>query len=286
MTSNGGTSFRPKKSLGQNFLIDPIHRERIVAAGELTRADTVLEIGAGDGSLTALIAAQAGRVVAVELDDRLIAGLEQRFRLQPHVTVIHGDILEMELGELMSAPGDAQASSTVPVPGPALRYKVVANLPYYITANAIRKLLESANPPGSLVLTVQREVAERIVSAPPHMSLLAVSVQFYCSAQVVDRIPAGAFYPPPKVDSAVVRLVRHRAPLFPQLKLEDFFGVVRAGFSQPRKQLRNSLAAGLGVSPVQAAEWLLTAHVTPQRRAETLTLEEWGRLSERVTKGS
>jgi 16S rRNA (adenine1518-N6/adenine1519-N6)-dimethyltransferase len=286
MTLNGGASFRPKKSLGQNFLIDPVHRARIVAAGELTRADAVLEIGAGDGSLTALIAAQAGRVVAVELDHRWIAALEERFRLQPHVSVIAGDILEMELGELMSVLGDPLASETVLDNGAGARFKVIANLPYYITANVIRKLLESGNPPSLLVLTVQREVAERIVSVPPHMSLLAVSVQLYCTAQVVDHIPAGAFYPPPKVNSAVLRLVRRRAPLFPELKVEDFFEVVRAGFSQPRKQLRNSLSAGLRVSPVQAAGWLLAAQVSPQRRAETLTLQEWGRLSESVTRGA
>jgi 16S rRNA (adenine1518-N6/adenine1519-N6)-dimethyltransferase len=282
---NGGTSFRPKKSLGQNFLVDPVHRERIVAAGDLTRADAVLEIGAGDGSLTALIAAQAGRVVAVELDDRLIARLEERFMAQPRVMVVRGDILEMDLGDLMSVQGGPRPSVVSGEPISGVRYKVIANLPYYITAHAIRKLLESVTPPSLLVLTVQREVAERIVAVPPHMSLFAVSVQFYCTAAIVDYIPGCAFNPSPKVDSAVVRLVRRSEPSFSLLQAEAFLSVVRAGFFQPRKQLRNSLAAGLRISPVRAAEWLLGAQVAPQRRAETLTMEEWGRLSEGVMRG-
>jgi 16S rRNA (adenine1518-N6/adenine1519-N6)-dimethyltransferase len=276
---SGGASFHPKKSLGQNFLKDPVHRARIVAAGDLTGADAVLEIGAGDGSLTALIAAQAGRVVAVELDDRLIAGLEERFRLQSHVTVIRGNILDLEAGALMSARGDSAASGIHPDRNFGLDYKVIANLPYYLTSNVIGRLLESVPPPSRMVLTVQREVAERIASTPPHMSLLAVSVQFYCTAEVVDRIPASAFYPSPRVESAVVSLVRRGDPLFPGLKATDYFRVVRAGYSQPRKQLRNSLAAGLGVSPARAAEWLTAAGLLPERRAETLTLGEWGQLT-------
>jgi len=275
--------FRPKKSLGQNFLLDPAHRALIVAAADLTREDAVLEIGAGDGSLTALIAAQAGRVVAVELDERLVLLLRRRFVSQPHVTVIHGDILEVEMGDLMRRTTGERVSDPPREAAAAVRFKVVANLPYYITAAVIRKLLESASPPGLMVLTLQREVAERIVAGPPRMSLLAVSVQYYCTAQVVDRIPAAAFRPPPKVDSAAVRLIRRREPLFAHLEAEDFFRVVRAGFCQPRKQLRNALASGLGVSPAQAIAWLQAASVSPQRRAETLTLEEWGCLTEVVT---
>jgi 16S rRNA (adenine1518-N6/adenine1519-N6)-dimethyltransferase len=276
--------FRPKKSLGQNFLIDSAHRARIVAAADLTRHDAVLEIGAGDGSLTALIAAEAGRVVAVELDRRLIPVLQKRFASQPHVKVIHGDILEMEIGELMRQTGPECVSDPPRETAAAtFHFKVIANLPYYITATVIRKLLESANPPGLLVLTVQREVAERIVASPPRMSLLAVSVQYYCTAQVVDRIPAEAFHPPPKVDSAALRLFRRCEPLFSGLAAEDFFRVVRAGFCQPRKQLRNALALGMGVSPAQAIAWLQAAEVSPQRRAESLALDEWGRLSDVVT---
>jgi 16S rRNA (adenine1518-N6/adenine1519-N6)-dimethyltransferase len=277
------TIFRPKRSLGQNFLVDPAHRARIVAAADLAREDVVLEIGAGDGALTGLIAAQAGRVVAVELDQRLIPGLKARFAAQPHVTVLQGDILAMEIGDAMRGSNSDLASATAPEADAGSHFKVVANLPYYITASVIRKLLELPRPPGLLVLTVQREVAERIAASPPEMSLLAVSVQYYCTAQVVDHIPPGAFRPPPKVESAVIRLLRRREHPFPHLHVEDFFRIVRAGYCQPRKQLRNSLAHGMGASGGQATAWLQSAGVSPHRRAETLTLEEWGRLGEVVT---
>ncbi len=275
----GRASFHPKKSLGQNFLKDPVHRARIVTAADLSSVDAVLEIGAGDGSLTALIAAQAGLVVAVELDDRLMPRLRERFKLEPHVAVVHGDILDMDAGSLMSRHAASLLDRSTSDSSPAARYKVIANLPYYITSHAIRRLLESEHPPSLMVLTVQKEVATRIVAKPPDMSLLAVSVQFYCTAEVVDHIPAGAFRPRPKVDSAVVRMMWRSEPALPQLGAEDFFRVVRAGFLQPRKQLRNSLAAGLGVSTDRAVDLLTAAKVSPQRRAETLAIEEWGGLA-------
>jgi 16S rRNA (adenine1518-N6/adenine1519-N6)-dimethyltransferase len=215
------------------------------------------------------------------VDERLIPALQRRFVFQPHVKVIHGDILELQIDELMRRTGSECASESPREAEPStVRFKVVANLPYYITAAVIRRLLESADPPGLMVLTVQREVAERIVASPPRMSLLAVSVQYYCTAEVVDHIPAAAFHPPPKVASAAVRLLRRREPLFAWQEEENFFRVVRAGFCQPRKQLHNSLRLGMGISPAQAIAWLEAAGVAPQRRAETLTLEEWGRLSE------
>jgi 16S rRNA (adenine1518-N6/adenine1519-N6)-dimethyltransferase len=274
----------PKKGLGQNFLVDPAHRSHIVAAAELTPDDTVLEVGPGPGVLTELIAAQAGRVIAVELDDRLIPLLRERFALQPHVTIVHGDILKLDVGALIGESANRQsqiANGSICNLQSAIcnQYKVIANLPYYITSAVIRHLLESAPPPARLVLTVQREVAERIVAAPPEMSLLALGVQFYCTARIVGRIPAGAFYPVPKVDSAVVRLDRRTEAAAPGVTAEAFFHAARAGFSQPRKQLRNSLAAGLGVPPAQAEAWLIAAGIAPQRRAETLTLAEWGELA-------
>jgi 16S rRNA (adenine1518-N6/adenine1519-N6)-dimethyltransferase len=162
---------------------------------------------------------------------------------------------------------------------PVSSYKVIANLPYYLTSAVIRQLLESAPPPERLVLTVQREVAERMVAAPPEMSLLALGVQFYCSGQIVEKIPAGAFYPVPKVDSAVVRLDRRPEPAVPGVTSEAFFRVAKAGFSQPRKQLRNSLAAGLRLAPAAVESWLTAAGIDPQRRAETLTLAEWSALA-------
>ena len=287
---------RPKKGLGQNFLVDPAHRAHIVAAAGLTPADVVLEVGPGPGVLTELIAAQAGRVIAVELDDRLIPFLRDRFAAQPHVTIIHADILKLDVAALMSESvsqrvGESAServgeSANQRVGGErttnyAIRttqYKVIANLHYYITSAAIRHLLEAAPPPELLVLTVQREVAERIVASPPEMSLLALGVQFYCTPRIVGRIPAGAFYPRPKVDSAVVRLDRRDDSPAGDVMAGAFFRAARAGFSQPRKQLLNSLAAGLGVAAGQAEQWLAAANIVQQRRAETLTLAEWGAL--------
>jgi 16S rRNA (adenine1518-N6/adenine1519-N6)-dimethyltransferase len=282
----------PKKGLGQNFLVDPAHRARIVAAADLTPADTVLEVGPGPGVLTELIAQQAGRVVAVELDDRLIPILRERFAGQPHVSIVHADILKVDVGALMlearswklEAGGQGQPSASS-IQLPASSYKVVANLPYYITSAAIRHLLESVPPPELLVLTVQREVAERMVASPPDMSLLALGVQFYATTRIVEHIPAGAFYPKPKVDSAVVRLERRPEPVVSEVTAEQFFRAARAGFSQPRKQLRNSLAAGMAVPPAQAEAWLTGAGIAPQRRAETLTLAEWGALALVVESG-
>jgi 16S rRNA (adenine1518-N6/adenine1519-N6)-dimethyltransferase len=276
---------QPKKSLGQNYLVDAMHRAHIVAAAELTPADTVLEIGPGPGVLTDLIAAQAGRVLAVELDDRLIPFLQERFVAQPHVMIIHGDILKVEVGALIGESANRKSQMANGVicnlqSAICNRYKVIANLPYYITSAVIRHLLESDPPPERLVLTVQREVAERMVAAPPEMSLLALGVQFYCTGQIVGRIPAGAFYPAPKVDSAVVRLDRRAASPAGSVTAAAFFRAARAGFSQPRKQLRNSFAAGLGVAPAQAEAWLTAAGIAPQRRAETLTLAEWGALAD------
>ena len=282
----------PKKGLGQNFLIDPTHRARIVAAADLTLDDIVLEVGPGPGVLTELIAQQAGRVVAVELDDRLIPLLRERFADQLHVVIVHGDILEVDVGALMLearswklAVDDQGQPSASSIQHPASGYKVIANLPYYITSTAIRHLLESVPPPELLVLTVQREVAERMVASPPEMSLLALGVQFYATAHIVERIPAGAFYPRPKVDSAVVRLAYRSEPVVSGVTVEAFFRVAHAGFSQPRKQLRNSLASGLAAPPTAAEVWLVSAGIAPQRRAETLTLQEWGRLAQVIESG-
>jgi 16S rRNA (adenine1518-N6/adenine1519-N6)-dimethyltransferase len=261
---------RARKSLGQHFLGDETYLRRIVAAADLSRDDVVLEVGPGPGNLTRLLAAAAGRVVAVELDDSLVPILREMFADAPHVQIVHGDILQVEPGALLTE---------LATPGlPASPYKVVANLPYYITSAAIRHLLEAQTPPDLLVLTVQREVAQRIVARPPEMSLLAVSVQYYAEARIaVPRIPPGAFVPPPKVDSAVLRLDRRPQPAV-NVEQHRFFRVVSAGFGQRRKQLRNSLSAGLAMPPAAVEQALRSAGIEPARRAETLSLAEWGAL--------
>jgi 16S rRNA (adenine1518-N6/adenine1519-N6)-dimethyltransferase len=266
-----GSSVRPRKGLGQHFLVDPAHREKIVAAALLSAADAVLEIGPGRGEMTELIADRAGQVVAVELDDRLIPMLHNRFRQRAAVRVIHGDILAADVGRLMTEFG-------------AVPYKVIANLPYYITGAVIRQLLESHPAPEMLVLTVQEEVAERMVALPPRMNLLATSVQYFTRAALVHRIPASAFYPVPKVDSAVVRLEQICSPNAPDVSDGLFFDAVRAGYSRPRKKLRNSLAIGLGVPPAQAQKLLDEAGIDPDRRPETLSIPEWTEVARQIGK--
>jgi 16S rRNA (adenine1518-N6/adenine1519-N6)-dimethyltransferase len=258
----------PKKGLGQNFLTDPVALGRIVSAADLLPGDIVVEVGAGVGTLTRLLADQAARVVAVELDSRLVEILREHLADLTNVQIMHGDILELS---------DFGFSH--------LGYKVVGNLPYYITSAILRHFLEREPRPQVMVVTVQREVAERIVAGPGEMSLLAVSVQFYGQPRIVARIKAGAFFPRPQVDSAVVRIEVGEQPavtLAEGVDEADFFRAVRAGFGQKRKMLRNSLSAGLGLSPVGAEAALRQAGVDPRRRAETLSLQEWAEVTKEV----
>lgn len=260
---------RPQKGLGQNFLEDPAILQRIVDAAELTADDLVLEVGPGLGTLTRLLALSAGRVLAVELDERLTAILPEILADCPNVEIIHGDILDLDPADFF--------------PEQAAGYKVVANLPYYITSAVLRHLLESPARPRLMVLTLQREVARRLMAGPGEMSLLAVSVQFYGQPRIVARIPAGAFYPPPQVDSAVVRIdVYDRRPVHVN-DAHGFFRVVRAGFGQRRKQLRNALSRGLDLPVGEVVAALHRAGIAPQRRAETLSLAEWAAVWQEIT---
>lgn len=254
-------NLHPKKSLGQNFLADETALVKVVAAAELQPTDTVLEIGPGLGSLTRHLAHAAQRVVAVELDQTLLPALQHITHPYANVEIVLGDILQLQPASLITEP-----------------YKVVANIPYYITSAVIQHLLEATHPPTSIVLTIQREVAERICAKPGDMSLLAVSVQFYSRPRLVARLSAGAFYPRPDVDSAVVHLEVVTPRALPVTHTQRFFRIVKAGFSQKRKQLRNSLAAGLQLSHAAVDEWLARAEIDVKRRAETLTMEEWERL--------
>jgi 16S rRNA (adenine1518-N6/adenine1519-N6)-dimethyltransferase len=276
----------PKRSLGQNFLTDETHLDRIVAAAELTPADIVLEIGPGLGVLTRRLAQQAGRVVAVELDDRLIDLLRKEFAAQPHVSIVHGDILELDPAQLVDdrqQTTDGRRSDNLKSKIENRKsYKVVANLPYYITSAVLRHVLEASVQPSLAIVMVQKEVAERICATPGDLSLLAVSVQFYAEPRIVDHVPAGAFNPRPKVDSAVLRLDIRPLPAVAGIDPKNFFRIVRAGFSQKRKQLLNTLSAGLHLPKSEAAAALNAAGIDPKRRAETLSLEEWGALTRRL----
>jgi 16S rRNA (adenine1518-N6/adenine1519-N6)-dimethyltransferase len=257
---------RPHKGLGQNFLHDPIALDKIVVAAQIQPTDSVLEIGPGLGSLTRYLAASAKEVVAVELDQHLLPPLKAVLAPYSNVRLIHGDILELNPSELMQEED----------------YIVAANIPYYITSAVIRHLLESKTKPRRIVLTIQKEVAQRICAGPGDMSLLALSVQVYGKPHIAAHIPAGAFHPSPNVDSSVLVIEIYPSPRIPQALLEHFFKLVKAGFGQKRKTLRNSLASGLSISTTQSTELLSRAGIDPMRRAETLSMEEWQRLCENV----
>jgi len=254
---------QPRKSLGQNFLVDNNALEKVVDSAQIEPIDVVLEIGAGLGSLTRFLSQAARKVVAVELDNHLIPVLETVLSSEGNVELVYGDILKLEPEKLISVD----------------QYLVVANIPYYITSAIFRHLLESKRKPRRIVMTIQREVAQRICAAPGDMSLLALSVQVFGTPKIVAKIPAGAFYPVPNVDSAVIRVDLYPEPVVPQSSLDDFFRLSKAGFGQKRKMLRKSLAAGLSWQVGQVEDLLNDCGIEPTRRAETLSMEEWAILT-------
>lgn len=256
---------RPSRELGQNFLTDPGVLHEIVRAAELNRDDTVIEVGPGLGVLTYELVQHAGRVIAIELDKRLAARLGEEFRAARNLEIVQNDVMRVAPRALV---GDTP-------------YKVVANLPYQITSAIIRHFLEVTPAPQVLVIMVQWEVAQRIVARPPDMSVLAHSVQFYADPQIITRVPAAAFIPAPKVDSAVLRLRRRPQPAVMVDDVNAFFRTIKAGFLQARKKLSNALPSGLASMGIKidrdtAQRILEGAGIDPARRAETLTIEEWG----------
>lgn len=256
----GRHDLRAKKSLGQNFIFDDQILGRIVDALHLQPDDEVLEIGPGLGSLTRHLAGRAGRVVTVEIDDRLIPLLLGELREEENVEVVQADILDVDPGRHFSG-----------------RFKAVGNVPYYITGAILRHLLSAARSPSVTVLTIQKEVAERIIAQPGDMSLLSVTVQFYTQVEKLFVIKAGAFWPKPEVDSAVVRLRQRPSALIPQEEQTAFFSLVRVGFSQKRKQLQKNLRA-LGLPRAKLKDAFARAGIEGRRRAQSLSLEEWRAL--------
>ncbi|MCL5108266.1 MAG: 16S rRNA (adenine(1518)-N(6)/adenine(1519)-N(6))-dimethyltransferase RsmA [Chloroflexi bacterium] len=254
--------FKPRKKLGQNFLVEEDILDRIADVADLVPGDQVLEVGPGLGTLTMRLAQRAGHVLAVELDSDLARIVGETTADYPNVTVANEDILHFAVCAHF---------------GPRA-FKLVGNLPYYVTSPILRYFLENPCPPSLLVLMLQREVAERILAGPGEMSLLAVSVQLYAEPRLVQLVDAGAFFPPPKVDSAVVRLDLLPRPAV-DVNSERFFSVVAAGFSQPRKQLHNTLSQRFWMQPGQASELLHVVGIDPKRRAQTLSLEEWAELT-------
>ncbi|MFO8011212.1 MAG: 16S rRNA (adenine(1518)-N(6)/adenine(1519)-N(6))-dimethyltransferase RsmA [Dehalococcoidia bacterium] len=258
-----------RKGLGQHFLVDPSALEASVSAAELSPRDVVVEIGPGLGVLTEELATHASKVIAVEVDSQIAVALESLLSSYPGVRVVNADILQLNIADML----DSETTS----------YKVVANLPYYVASPIIRRFLEAEVKPERMVVMVQKEVADNMTAPPGKMSLLSVSVQVYGNPSIVMGVPASGFHPSPKVDSAIVRIDVYKTPRF-SLQAHDFFKVVRAGFSAPRKQLRNSLANGLSIEPSLAGDLINGAGISPKRRAETLSIAEWSDLCKIVNR--
>ena len=258
----------PKKSLGQNFLSNPKILDKIVDAAEITKEDTVLEIGPGTGNLTKKLAEKSGQVVAIEKDHRLIESL--RAEMPSNVKVIEGDILKF-------------SPAMVPIvlqwaPLQSGRYKIIGNIPYYLTSHLIRTIFEEWPRPKLIVLTIQKEVAQRIVAQPPDMSILAISVQYYSDPKIIDYISKGNFKPTPKIDSAIIRLRPKNIQGIEDEK--HFFEVVRLGFSSKRKKLIKNL--GIKYAPLKLERAFAKLGLTPNARAQELSVENWIELSSRI----
>lgn len=250
----------PKKSLGQHWLFDSKSLGAICDAALVQPTDTVLEVGPGLGPLTVELTQRAKKVIAVEFDEQLARELPARVPAK-NLQVVHQDILRFDLSTL---PAD---------------YKVVANIPYYLTSNLVRHLLESPTPPHTVVILIQKEVAQRLAARPGDMSILAVSAQFYAEVNLGVVVTADKFDPPPKVDSQVVILTRRPQPLFTDITPKQLFRMVKAGFSEKRKTLRNSLSGGLQLTKAEAEDMLVHAGIPPSTRAEQLSLDQWHALT-------
>lgn len=248
-----------RKSLGQHWLTDPLSLDAMCEAAEIGPNDVVLEIGPGLGTLTERLVDRAAKVIAVEFDDKLAGELPGRIN-SDKLEVVQQDILGFDFTAL---PAD---------------YKVVANIPYYLTSNLIRVLSETTNGPSVAVLLVQKEVAERVAAEPGGMSLLSVTAQFYWQVGTGFVVPAELFTPPPKVDSQILILERRAGPLFPDVDTKQFFRLVKAGFSERRKKLRSSLSGGLHITKPEVEALLAKADIDPNLRAQALSLDDWRRL--------
>jgi 16S rRNA (adenine1518-N6/adenine1519-N6)-dimethyltransferase len=253
---------KARKSLGQNFLVVDSIGEAIIEAAALSAGDTVLEVGPGLGALTEKLAAVAGRVVAVELDGSLVSKLRKKLGVYGNVSIIHADILKQDLNSLV---GNSS-------------YKVVANIPYYITSPILRYFMRAGRRPELMIIMMQEEVAREVTAPAGKMGFLAVSMRLFSNPEIILRVPAASFYPVPKVDSAVVKFNMLQAPALQIADIDGFLELVHCGFSAPRKQLRNSLAIGLKIEAADAEGILRRAGIDASRRPGSLTLEEWSAL--------
>ena len=253
----------PSKGMGQNFLINKKTLQTIIKAANLHPQDTVLEVGPGIGILTQELAQQVKQITAIEKDRNMVEILKETMKDYPNVEVLNQDILAF-----LDSQNSFQKSGS---------YKVVANIPYYLTSPLIRKLLESPHQPQEIILMVQKEVAQRITAAPPNMNLLAVSVQYYATPKIIAYVSKECFWPKPKIDSAIIRITPIQQSK--DISYEKFFRIVRAGFSQPRKQLGNNFSQKLKMNRGEVEAWLSKNNIDPKQRAETLTTQDWETLT-------
>jgi 16S rRNA (adenine1518-N6/adenine1519-N6)-dimethyltransferase len=259
-------STRPIKRLGQHFLTDKNVLQKIIQAANLRPEDIILEIGPGIGTLTIELAKRVKKVVAVEKDFKMLAVLKEVLKDYKNVKIVQGDILKVNLKKFNLRPNG---------------YKIVANIPYYLTSRLIRNFLETKNPPKEMVLMIQKEVAQRIIAGSPKTNLLAVSVRFYAKPEIIYFVSKKSFWPQPKIDSAIIKITVSKK----QSKINKnlFFKIVRAGFLQPRKQILNNLSKGLALSMPKGLKldkeriksWLRQNKISPTQRAETLTVNDW-----------
>ena len=307
----------PNKSLGQHWLKDRLILEAIADSAEITSYDTILEIGPGLGTLTSVLLHRAKEVIAVEFDAELARKLPGQFPGK-NLTVHNEDILKFDLSKLPRHRASCTASDSAFSPretqgavqkvlresiaeeksavavevGSAISsaerqanrcggcgYKVVANVPYYITSKIVQLLMTSTNKPSIAVLLVQKEVAERLAATPGDMSILALSAQVFAEVSLGELVPAEYFTPPPKVDSQVVVMRSRLTPLVAPDQEKAFFRIVKAGFSAKRKKLRSSLAGGLGIEKSEVENLLKSADISPDARAEDLSIEQWQKLA-------
>jgi len=259
---------KPIKHLGQNFLTDKNTVRKVMKTADLKPEDIILEIGPGLGALTQELAKKAKKIIAVEKDARMCQVLKEQLKDFDNIEIINQDILKFEIIKLFKN-----------LKFKIKNYKIVANLPFYITAPVIRKFLESENPPQEMVLIIQKEVAQRISAQPPKMSILAISVQFYAKAKIISYISKKSFNPQPKVDAAIIKIKPEKKY---QANSAKFFKIVKAGFSHPRKQLANNLSKELKLDKQKLSSSLLKMGINPSQRAESLSIQDWINLSDNI----
>lgn len=258
---------QPKKILGQNFLKNPKITDKMLSVADLSSQDIILEVGPGKGAITEKLLNKVKQVIAVEKDKELVEYLQDKFKNAKNLKIVEGDILKNTNYELLVT---------------SYSYKIISNLPFYLTSRFLRTFLELKNKPATMILIIQKEVAQRICDKPPQASLLSNSVQFYADPEIIDLVSKNNFYPEPEVDAAIIKIKTFKNPKIKVDNVNEFFKILKIGFSQKRKQLHNNLAFGLHLKKDQAKELLQNLNIDPERRAQTLSLEEWEKIYENI----